>query len=55
MNPALHLQAVSAVLIAGEVDPKGQSVHERAKAIVLYFPARHELQVDPLAPENPAL
>jgi len=41
VNPAVHVQAVRAWLVVGEVEPAGQSVHAALPVAGLYLPAAH--------------
>jgi len=57
--PALHWQAVAAVLSSGDVECSAQSEHtagaDTQASVVRYFPEAHWVQAKPLLPENPAL
>jgi len=52
VEPALHVQAVTAVLCAGELESAGQSTHAAAP---VYLPTTHWVHAPPSAPEDPAL
>ena len=51
-NPAMHVQAVSALEETGEVIFAGQSVHVAVPDTDLYFPAGHAVHVLVDAPET---
>jgi hypothetical protein len=46
---------LDSVLAAGELDAKGQSVHDPFPDDTLYFPAGHAIHVPPSGPEYPML
>ena len=54
-HPALHTQAVPAMLLAGEMEFSGQPRQPSFPGTVLYVPAAQPTHVSPFAPFHPAL
>ena len=55
VNPALHTQAVTSVLAAGDVESLGQSSQAALPRAALYVPGLHSAHGPPSGPEKPAL
>ena len=55
MNPTLHVQAVIYMLVLGELEFTGQSVHTALPVAILYFPATQAAHTPPSVPVKPTL
>ena len=55
VKPRLQIQAVSDMLVPGELEPAGHAVHVALPVVSLYVPATHAVHVPPLVPVKPKL